>query len=231
MTGTMTDEGGIASAHRAAIGAAVGKRLARNPMTSRIDTPKLEIYGRHDFLSVQECAGLRAQIDAGAKPSALFAGSSDSDPGYRTSSSCNLDPRDPLVATIDARICGLLGIDRSTGETLQGQRYGIGEEYKGHCDYFPITASYWPAMLQSGGQRCWTAMIYLSDVAAGGETHFPYCEFKVPPRAGMILIWNNLDPDGAPNRHSLHAALPVCQGMKYVATKWFRERPWTPAAN
>jgi prolyl 4-hydroxylase len=83
-------------------------------------------------------------------------------------------------------------------------------------------------MLKSGGQRTWTAMIYLSDVAAGGETHFPTCGFKVPPREGMILIWNNLRIDGAPNTDSLHAALPVEAGTKYIVTKWFRERRWAP---
>jgi prolyl 4-hydroxylase len=83
-------------------------------------------------------------------------------------------------------------------------------------------------MLKSGGQRCWTAMIYLSAVEEGGETHFPNCEFMVPPVEGMILIWNNLDRQGAPNEYSLHAARPVSRGVKYVVTKWFRERKWAP---
>ena len=81
-------------------------------------------------------------------------------------------------------------------------------------------------MRGTGGQRTWTAMIYLSAVEAGGETHFPQCEFMVPPVEGMILIWNNMTRDGAPNRFSLHAARPVERGTKYVVTKWFRERPW-----
>jgi prolyl 4-hydroxylase len=220
------DDGGIASAARARIGDAVRARLDRNPLVSRIDSPHLEIYGRHDFLSARECIDLRALIDADAKPSTLFSGGANAD--YRTSSTCNLDPWLPLVAGISDRICALTGLPADTGETLQGQRYAEGQQYKVHCDYFPVTASYWPAMLKSGGQRCWTAMIYLSTVEAGGETHFPNSEFMVPPREGMILIWNNLDRDGAPNRSSLHAARPVESGAKYVVTKWFRERKWTP---
>jgi prolyl 4-hydroxylase len=223
---SIIDDGGAASPARATIGEAVGTRLARNMMVSRIDAPGLDIYGRHDFLSAEECAGLRALIDADAKPSSLFSGSANAD--YRTSSSCNLDPAAPLVTAVSDRICALMGINSATGETLQGQRYAPGQEYKVHCDYFPVNASYWPAMRKSGGQRCWTAMIYLSPVEAGGETHFPLCEFAVPPREGMILMWNNMMPDGTPNRQSLHAALPVERGVKYVVTKWFRERPWTP---
>lgn len=220
------DDGGVPSAARAAIGEAVRNRLERNPMVSRIDTPKLDIYGRHDFLSPQECADLRVMIDADARPSTLFSGSANAD--YRTSSSCNLDPRDERVSRVSDRICALMGLPAEQGETLQGQRYEHGQEYKVHCDYFPVAADYWPAMLRSGGQRCWTAMIYLSPVEAGGETHFPYCEFMVPPHEGMLLMWNNLNRDGTPNENSLHAARPVESGTKYVVTKWFRERRWSP---
>lgn len=222
------DDGGVASPARARIGDVVRERLDRNPMVSRIDAPGLEIYGRHDFLSAEECAGLRALIDADAQPSTLFSGSAN--PDYRTSHTCNLNPWDPLVSGISDRICALTGLPPEHGETLQGQRYSQGQEYKAHCDYFPVTASYWPAMLKTGGQRSWTAMIYLSPVEAGGETHFPHAQFMVPPVEGMILIWNNMDRDGAPNSVSLHAARPVESGVKYVVTKWFRERRWNPAA-
>lgn len=220
----LIDDGGIPSVTRAAIGDAVRAKLTRNPMVGGIDAPGLEIFGRHDFLSAEECHALRALIDADAQPSTLFSGSANAN--YRTSSSCNLNPRHPLVSAVSDRICALTGLPPEHGETLQGQRYAIGQEYQAHCDYFPVTASYWPAMMKTGGQRSWTAMIYLSPVAAGGETHFPHCEFMVPPVEGMILVWNNLKADGAPNPMSLHAALPVQSGMKYVVTKWFRERRW-----
>jgi prolyl 4-hydroxylase len=220
----MIDDGGTASPLRAQIGADVRARLDRNPMVSRIDAPHLEIYGRQNFLSSDECAELRGLIDASAKPSSLFSGSANAD--YRTSHSGNLSPWNPLVEAVTARICALTGLPARHGETLQGQRYTQGQEYKVHCDYFPANADYWQAMRASGGQRTWTAMIYLSPVEAGGETHFPQCEFMVPPVEGMILIWNNMDRDGAPNRFSLHAARPVERGVKYVVTKWFRERPW-----
>ncbi|AUW60355.1 2OG-Fe(II) oxygenase [Sphingobium sp. SCG-1] len=226
MQNDVIDDGGTASPLRAEIGARVRKRLDRNPMVSRIASEKLDIYGRQAFLSPQECAAMRDLIDADAQPSTLFSGSANAD--YRTSHSCNLNPWTPLVSGISDRISALLGIDASHGETLQGQRYTAGQQYKVHCDYFPVTANYWPAMLRSGGQRSWTAMIYLSDVAEGGETHFPMCEFMVPPKEGMILIWNNMDRNGAPEKASLHAAKPVISGTKYVVTKWYRERPWTP---
>ncbi|MBB6123317.1 prolyl hydroxylase family protein [Sphingobium subterraneum] len=228
MTNTIYDDGASASPARAKLGAKVRAKLSRNPMVTRIANPKLEIFGRAHFATPQECAAMRAMIDAGAEPSALFSGSSGSE--YRSSYSCHLDAHDPLVIGLTNRIVALTGLDPTTGETIQGQRYTQGQEYRLHCDYFGITASYWPRMRAQGGQRCWTAMMYLSDVEEGGETQFAQCGFMIPPREGMILIWNNLRPDGSPNPDSLHAALPVVKGTKYVLTKWFRERPWTPGS-
>ena len=36
------------------------------------------------------------------------------------------------------------------------------------------------------------------------------------------LAWNNLLMDGSPNPATLHEAMPVLRGQKYVVTKWFR---------
>ena len=42
------------------------------------------------------------------------------------------------------------------------------------------------------------------------------------PVPGMALAWNNLQADGTPNPFTLHEALPVEVGHKWVITKWFR---------
>ena len=54
------DDGGVASPARAQIGAGVRTRLERNPMVRRIESDRLDIFGRQGFLSREECAGLRA---------------------------------------------------------------------------------------------------------------------------------------------------------------------------
>ena len=54
-----------------------------------------------------------------------------------------------------------------------------------------------------------------------------FAGFKVPPRAGMLLAWNNMNPDGTPNTLTLHEGTAVVEGTKYVVTKWFREGRWT----
>lgn len=220
------DDPDIPSTTRAEIAARVSGKLRRNPMVSTIANEKMEIFVRHGFLTPAECTAMMAKIDADSVPSKLFSGRKKD--GFRTSSSCNLDPTDPLVVKLTARIDALTGFATELGETLQGQRYAETQQYKAHCDYFPGNVSYWPDMRDAGGQRCWTAMIYLNATQEGGETHFVHAGFMVPPRAGTVLVWNNMRPDGAPNVETLHAALPVTSGVKYVLTKWYRERPWTP---
>ena len=69
-------------------------------------------------------------------------------------------------------------------------------------------------------------MIYLNDVPEGGETWFPTAGIKVKPRAGLLLAWNNMKPDGSPNEATLHEGMAVVSGVKYIVTKWFREGPW-----
>lgn len=218
------DDGDKASSHRAKIGKKVGAKLARNPMVSRIGTGPVELYMRDGFADAEECEALRNMIDDGARPSALFSGTEG--PEYRTSYSCHMNPDDPLVRGISDRVVALMGIDGTHGETIQGQRYAQGQEYKPHCDYFPVNDSYWPHMRKQGGQRCWTAMLYLNTVPAGGETWFLHGGFMIPPVEGRLIVWNNLLADGSPSMETLHAAQPVEAGTKYVLTKWFRERPW-----
>jgi prolyl 4-hydroxylase len=84
-------------------------------------------------------------------------------------------------------------------------------------------------MEAAGGQRTWTVMMFLNDVEAGGHTYFPNANVKITPRQGNLLAWNNLDKNGDPNPFSLHQGMPVEAGVKYIITKWYRERPWTPA--
>lgn len=219
------DDGATASPARAAAGREIVARLERAAGVYRIDTGgRIDMFWHADFASPDECAAMRALIDDGAYPSTLFPGSEG--PDYRSSSSCNLDPDDPLVARLSERIVALMGVAADHGETIQGQRYEPGQQYREHYDWFSPQADYWPAMRRQGGQRCWTAMIYLSAMEKGGETLFPHLNFMVPPREGMMLMWSNLDAHGAPAEASLHAARPVEAGVKYVATKWFRERPW-----
>lgn len=211
--------------YRIRIGETVRERLARDPRAFKLPTPDLDIFVVRQFLDPEECEAMIAMIDSKRVRSTVMAPTSD--PDYRTSDSCNLSPGDPIVQRIEGKITQLLDIDPELGETIQGQRYAVGQQFKEHFDFFHLSEAYWPEMERTGGQRTWTAMIFLNTPDGGGHTNFPQAKVKVAPVGGNLLAWNNLDSIGEPNPWSLHQGLPVTAGTKYIITKWHRERPWS----
>jgi len=206
------------------IGAEVRKRLAGVSNAFKIPSDDLDIFVVSHFLDARECDGLIEMIDAWRIPSQLLAPTGD--PEFRTSESCNLDPQEPFVKAIEARIAGLLGIDPLHGETIQGQRYAVGQRFKPHHDFFHTDLPYWEEMARTGGQRTWTAMIFLNEPEGGGATFFEKAGVRVTPRRGNLLAWNNMNAQGEPNFFSIHEGMEVTAGVKYIITKWHRERPW-----
>lgn len=215
---------GSASAVRKRIGESVAQRLESNPAIKKAQITSAQVYYYKDYLSARDCDLLVRTIDAGRRRSTLLSDSSD--PNFRTSDSCDLDRWSPEIRPIDERISSLLGIPPENGETLQGQRYAPGQQFRAHHDWFSEDQPYWKDMKEQGGQRTWTAMIYLNDVEEGGSTWFPEAGIRVKPKKGLLLIWNNMKPDGSPNLSTLHEGVAVAKGTKYIVTKWFREGAW-----
>ena len=210
---------------RAGTGRRVGEILDNTAGLWRLTTSRdrpVQLYVLGNFLNADECQALCRQIDSNTYPSPLYEKEKYED--VRTSYSCNLDPYDPLVADIDTRIADLLGIDRSWGEPLQGQRYEVGQQFKEHSDFFYVDQPYWEEYSSHGGQRTWTAMIYLNMPGKGGATAFKYLDLAIAPLTGRMVIWNNMALDGSPNPWTLHEGQPVEAGTKYIVTKWYRER-------
>jgi prolyl 4-hydroxylase len=208
----------------ASVAARVSARLDGKPGVYKVPVEAAEVWTSSDFLSEDECARLVALIDAAAEPSGIL--SHGHTEVWRTSSSANFDRYDPFIEEIEARIDAFVDLPGEWGETIQGQRYFPGQQFREHLDAFWTLADYWPDEARRGGQRVTTAMIYLNDVAAGGETEFPQLRASVPPQKAVILAWNNVLPDGTPNQATMHAGKPVEAGVKYIITKWYRTRRW-----
>lgn len=208
----------------ARVGAAVRARLASDPSVYRIPNDRLEIFGVGGFLGPAECERLIAMIDEVASPSKVY--DPDNPERYRTSYSGNVDRSDSFVRMIERRIDDLVGLANELGETVQGQRYLPGQEFRGHHDWFYTDQPYWKAESRMGGQRSWTAMAFLNDVEEGGATDFSRIGLSIPPQMGALILWNNAQFDGTPNQDALHAGMPVVCGVKYVITKWYRTRRW-----
>ena len=109
-------------------------RLAATAGVQRVPTHELELFLMRGFLDQATCAALIGRIDAKRRPSEIA-----DDVGianFRTSETCDLDWRDPVVGNVDRKIAALLGLALEAGEPLQGQRYAPGQEFKPHTDTF-----------------------------------------------------------------------------------------------
>jgi prolyl 4-hydroxylase len=199
-------------------------RLGARPGVQKVPTPKLTLFVRKGFLDPAFCAELMTMIDRDRRPS--LVSDYNGDDAFRTSETCDLPGEDPAAARLDRMICDFIGLDPAHGEPLQGQRYAVGQEFKAHTDYFEPTGVDFEKFCAVAGQRTWTVMIYLNTVEAGGATRFKAIDKIIQPEPGKLLAWSNLRSDGTPNPTTLHHAMKVRAGTKYVITKWFRERPW-----
>jgi len=198
--------------------------LTRHSGMQRAPSPRLELFIKRDFLTQAECDALIALIEAEHRPSTIA--NHNGDDAFRTSETCDMDHEHPAVAALDAKLAQVSGIDPIYGERLQGQRYEVGQEFKAHTDYFEPDHADYQTYCAVSGQRTWTFMVYLNDVEAGGATRFKVIDKIVQPERGKLLAWNNRHADGALNAATLHHAMKVRKGRKYVITRWYRERPW-----
>ena len=201
-------------------GASPAERLAAAPGVQRVPTRDLELFVVRGFLDPATCAALIERIDERRRPSEIA-----DDIGIanvRTSETCDLDWRDPVVGAVDGKLSALLGLPLDASEPIQGQRYAAGQEFKPHTDTFEPGGFDFYLHTAERGQRTWTAMIYLNTPEGGGATRFKSIGKTIQPETGKLLAWNNLLPDGRPNPATLHQGMKVRRGTKYILTKWFR---------
>lgn len=188
-----------------------------------IPDDRVQLFVIPNFLSSKECAALIAEVNSCLRPSTLTMGQVAK--GIRTSSTGDLLPKaKPATVRLEQKISRTLGLRSEWGETCQGQKYLVGQEFKPHTDYFtPGTLEYTKYASQRG-QRTWTFTVYLNDCPKGGVTDFPEIGQRFYPKRGQATIWNNLLPDGRVNPFTRHHGMPVEEGEKIIITKWFRAR-------
>ena len=212
-TGRMTTPGETSREH-----------LLAHDGVRQVPSPRIELFFVPGFLPDALCDDLIGLIDAGRRPSTIA--DPNGDDYFRTSETCDLEADEPAVQDLEARLFALNGIPIEYGEPVQGQRYEPGQEFKAHTDYFEPTGVDFHRFTHVAGQRTWTFMAYLNDVEAGGATRFKVIDKTFQPKKGMLVAWNNHRPDGSLNAATLHHAMKVRKGLKYVITKWYREKPW-----
>ena len=199
-------------------------RLAATPGVQRLPSPKLTLFVKRDVLPPELCAALIARIDAVRRPSTIA--DANGYHAYRTSETGNLPADDRAVIDTERRIAMLTGLSGEYGEPIQGQRYAVGQEFKQHTDYFEPKGLDYHRYCALSGNRTWTVMLYLNTPEAGGATRFKVVDKMIQPEPGKMVAWSNRRTDGSTNAATLHQAMKVRAGVKYVITKWYRELPW-----
>ena len=161
--------------------APVVDRIMAHPGVQRVPSPKLTLFIKRGFLAPDHCAALIDLVDARRRPSTVSDYNGDA--GFRTSETCDLDRAEPAVAEVEALIAAFAGLDPIYGEPIQGQRYAVGQEFKGHTDYFEPGGLDFYKFTSVAGNRTWTVMIYLNEPEAGGATRFKAIDKIVQPES------------------------------------------------
>ncbi|XP_044485494.1 probable prolyl 4-hydroxylase 4 [Mangifera indica] len=199
--------------------------------------PRAFVY--EGFLTDLECDHLISLAKSELKRSAVadnLSGESKLSE-VRTSSGMFIPKgKDAIIAGIEDKISTWSFLPKENGEGIQVLRYEPGQKYDPHYDYFADTVN-----IARGGHRIVTVLMYLTDVAKGGETVFPNAEepphhrapatdedlsecakrgIAVKPRKGDALLFFSLHPTAIPDTNSLHGGCPVIEGEKWSATKW-----------
>jgi prolyl 4-hydroxylase len=206
-------------------GPATSLRAAGHPVQVLMSMrcPRIVSFG--GLLSPDECAALMAlALPRLARSETVDHASGGSEVNRaRTSDGMFFERAEaPLIARLEERFAALLQWPATHSEGLQVLRYRPGTEYRPHHDYFDPAHPGTPAILQRGGQRVATLLVYLNAPQAGGATVFPDVALEITPVAGNGVFFSYDRPHAI--TRTLHGGAPVLAGEKWVATLWMRER-------
>ena len=191
-----------------------------------------------NFFSADECDAYRALREGGPTQvhelaqSATFSSVTST---ARTSTTWFVAYQSaPLLL---ARASALLGVaDIARFEEPQLVRYAPGQYFNWHYDAVP------PTLLNNGGQRVATLLVYLNDVPLGGRTAFrdlraggtdsngKPLRLAVAPKKGRAVLFFPSHADGAPDERTLHAGEPTADGEdKWIAQAWLHQTAYKPS--
>ena len=194
--------------------------LNLNPLVAVVD----------DFLGAAECD---AVIEAGRgrmqRATVIDAQGEGVEREGRTNTHCELPPDIcPQVLPMLMKIGMALRMPVQHAETPALLHYTAAQEFRPHYDGIALEFSGDGAerFERGGGQRLFSAMVYLNDVEEGGATTFPALDITVAPLRGRLLVFANTMAGSRERAElSIHAGEPVTAGEKWAAVTFWRERP------
>ena len=122
-----------------------------------------------------------------------------------------------MLRQIETRLQKLFALEIANLEYWQATDYSRLGKFDYHLD-----AGYWGA--HYAGERILTFLLYLNTPLKGGGTHFRALDVTVESKAGRLLVWDNLFPNGDCNHRMIHSATPVLSGKKTTLVTWQRQK-------
>ena len=199
--------------------------LTPPPSTQHFDAPRVLTFER--FISSEACDWIRdiaaPRLEA-ARVKNPERGGANAD-NYRSNTGMGLSVLDTdlVVQLIHARIASAIGVPVRQQEPTNVLHYEPGQEYKPHFDFIDPGVAHFAQEVQRLGQRIVTFLIYLNDDYEGGATAFPRLDWSFKGRKGDALAFWNVT-DGRPDPRTLHAGAPTTNGVKWLFSKWVRDR-------
>lgn len=187
----------------------------------RMRSPEICVVA--NFLSTSECEQLIQEARPRLERSKVAGENGSHVASYgRTSEQAVLHPGcSPLADRIRARVARMARWPEACMEPAQVVRYRTGADFAPHNDYWCPVAH--RDVIERGGQRLATVILYLNTPEAGGVTAFQDVELEVFARQGQALYFAYPYPDL--RSRTTHAGVPLGRGEKWIATFFLCERP------
>jgi len=186
-----------------------------------------EIRYIDDFITEGECSLLLDELSiAFWQPSLTYQKQEDSSyqnvlTDFRLSETAHQEwfneDLNRMISTIDQRIAGHFGVKPRNMEAWQATDYPIGGKFDYHLD-----AGYWGD--HYAGDRILTFLLYLTTPEEGGGTHFRALDKYIEAKAGRLLVWTNLFPNGDCDHRMIHSGVPLLKGRKTTLVSWERQK-------
>ena len=178
-----------------------------------------------EFFTAEECLYIRCMGAPFVRPSVTVDEQGQTHQNKIRSSfefMFQIENESVYLKLLQRRMAKAVDIPLKNAEQLILLRYTPGQEYKPHRDYLP--PSRYKSLSEGGpGQRLCTVITYLNEPAIGGETTFPLLKKLIKPKFGLVICFDNINKSDELNESSLHAGLPVQQGVKWICTLWIHQ--------
>ena len=176
------------------------------------------------FTSGAVCDWLVERSRGKFKPALMFDGNRPAFSASRNNSDFCFDivAADLVLLLVRERTSALVKLPIFAMEPPQIFHYAVGQEIRPHYDHVRAEGGY-------EAERIATLLLYLNDDYDGGELEFPKVGLRTRGKRGDAIYFANVDAAGAPEPLSLHAALPVTRGEKFIFSQWIQDRTFGSA--